>query len=190
MTQKSTSFDFPEPSEKVQIAPRLQARPYTLIEPLYEDTFLPKRATEHSAGHDVCVNLRTAVRTPAGTKITVPEFAGRVPSRQLIIYQNETYLVGLGFKAQVPPGFYAQLQLRSSIAFKKGLLMPNSPGIIDADFPDEWMIMLRNPNRDPVAIDHGERIAQFILLPFATAPFWLCDVGVTTDRKGGFGSTN
>jgi dUTP pyrophosphatase len=75
------------------------------------------------------------------------------------------------------------------MAFKRGLILPNAPGTIDADYPDEWLIMLRNDSRQPVAIEHGERIAQVILSQIAVLDWEPGDVGISTDRRGGFGST-
>jgi dUTP pyrophosphatase len=105
----------------------------------------------------------------------------------LELSSGETALVPLGFKAQLPPGFEAQIRMRSSWAFKFGLTLPNAPGTIDADYPDEWMVMMR-ADRDAV-IKHGDRIAQAVIARFAAADWIEGSVGQTSDRAGGFGST-
>jgi dUTP pyrophosphatase len=65
----------------------------------------------------------------------------------------------------------------------------NSPGTIDADYPDEWCVPVKNGGVAPLVIRHGERIAQMVLMRFETLPFEFGQVGRTTERAGGFGST-
>ncbi len=79
--------------------------------------------------------------------------------------------------------------MRSSIAFRKGLVLPNAPGTIDADYPDEWLVMMKNDSTSVVIIEHGERIAQVVLNRFEVLDWSAGSVGVSTDRKGGVGST-
>jgi dUTP pyrophosphatase len=98
-------------------------------------------------------------------------------------------LIPLGFKARLPDGFEAQVRPRSGATFKKGLDIPNAPGTIDADYPDEWMVIVRNPGRAVIRIEHGERIAQMVLARFEVLPIEHGAVGVVTERRGGFGST-
>ena len=83
----------------------------------------------------------------------------------------------------------AQIRIRSSVAFRKGLTIPNAPGTIDADYPDEWMVMMRNDAEQDVIIEHGERIAQVILAKFEALEWTKGEVGISTNRKGGVGST-
>jgi len=97
--------------------------------------------------------------------------------------------VPLGFKARLPDGYEAQVRIRSSIAFKRGLIIPNGPGTIDADYPDEWMVMLKNDSPRGVVIEHGERIAQIVLGKYEILDWELGAVRTSTDRVGGIGST-
>jgi len=107
----------------------------------------------------------------------------------MLLYPGDTALIPTGFKARVPDGFEAQVRIRSSMAFKRGLILPNAPGTIDADYPDEWLIMVQNVSAQPVTIEHGERLAQVILSRFEVVPWVEGEVAITTDREGGFGST-
>ena len=95
----------------------------------------------------------------------------------------------LGFKARLPDGYEAQVRIRSSIAFKRGLIIPNGPGTIDADYPDESMVMLKNDSPREVVIEHGERIAQIVLARYEVAEWVGGSVGKSTDALGGIGST-
>jgi dUTP pyrophosphatase len=158
-----------------------------IVEALYPDARLPARATRASAGLDLHAYLagRTVRRCRAGESPRDEP----VPDDGLTLAPGERALVPLGFRARLPEGTEAQLRIRSSSAFVKGLTMPNAPGTIDADYPDEWMVMIRNDSGSPARVEHGERIAQAVLASFVT-PSWEPGAVVrTTDRAGGVGST-
>jgi dUTP pyrophosphatase len=156
-------------------------------EALYQDVAIPARATREAAGYDVCAYLvgRT-VRVSDGAAVC--ERASD-DAHRLHLEPGEIALVPLGFKARLPDGYEAQVRIRSSIAFKRGLIIPNGPGTIDADYPDEWMVMLKNDSPRTVAIEHGERIAQIVLARYSVLSWAPGAVGLSTDRVGGIGST-
>ena len=164
------------------------AAPAITFEPLYPDVLAPTRATEASAGYDVRAHLigRT-VRVSDGREareVVVSDAVGR-----LELEPGMVALVPLGFRARLPHGYEAQVRIRSSLAFRRGLEVPNAPGTIDADYPDEWLVMLRNAGAQAVTILHGERIAQVVLNRFEVLEWEVGRVGISTDRVGGFGST-
>lgn len=74
---------------------------------------------------------------------------------------------------------------RSSIAYKKALMVCNGVGVIDQDYQDEIKVMFINMSGEPQTINKGERIAQ--LVPMRYVPF-IFDVE-NYERIGGFGST-
>ena len=99
---------------------------------------------------------------------------------------NETVLVPTGYFLPESDGqeiFYA-LAARSSIAYKKNLLLMNGLGIIDADYKEEVKVMYRNLGTVPVQLLKGERIAQLIALEYL--PVF---PAVDQERQGGFGSS-
>jgi dUTP pyrophosphatase len=98
-------------------------------------------------------------------------------------------LIRLGFRARIPSGYEAQIRPRSGASFKKGLLIPNAPGTVDADYPDEWLVPVRNATSAMMRIEHGERIAQAAFHRFAVVDRAVGTVAATTDRGSGFGST-
>ena len=161
--------------------------PVITYETLHPDVPIPARATRQAAGYDVCAYLiGRSVRVSDGLKMR--ERASDEAHR-LHLEPGEIALVPLGFKARLPDDYEAQVRIRSSIAFKKGLIIPNGPGTIDADYPDEWMVMLKNDSTRGVTIDHGERIAQVIIARYSVAKWNPGSVVMSTDRKGGIGST-
>ncbi len=161
--------------------------PIITYENLYPDVPTPVRATRQAAGYDVCAYLiARTVRISDGAKVR--ERASDEAHR-LHIEPGEVALVPLGFKARLPDGYEAQVRIRSSIAFKRGLIIPNGPGTIDADYPDEWMVMIKNDSPRGVVVEHGERIAQIVLARYGVLDWAPGVVGLSTDRTGGVGST-
>jgi len=162
-----------------------------VFEALYDDVAAPARATEESAGYDLRAYLAGRPTRIAGATGVSERAATRGGDGTLYVEigAGERAIVPLGFRARLPAGHEAQLRMRSSVAFRKGLTMPNAPGTIDADYPDEWLVMLRNDGAAPVRIEHGERIAQAIIARYTAVSWTPGTVGVTTSRAGGVGST-
>ena len=152
-----------------------------VFEALYPDVVVPSRATEQSAGYDVRAWLTgrpTRVMTAGGIEERAPSRDGGAVYVELA--PGERAIVPLGFRARLPDGHEAQLRMRSSVAFRKGLTMPNAPGTIDADYPDEWLVMLRNDGAAPARIEHGERIAQVVIARYVALEWEAGTVGIST----------
>jgi dUTP pyrophosphatase len=83
---------------------------------------------------------------------------------------------------------------RSGLGHKKGLILGNSVGLIDADYTAQVFISVwnRNPSgSNPIVINPGERIAQMMFLPVVKPSFQVV-TEFTQDSvrgSGGFGST-
>lgn len=158
-----------------------------VFEALHDDVETPQRQTAEAAGYDLRAYLRgrvVQVRRADSGEVTEIQCGGT-----LSLAPGDVALVPTGFRARLPSGYEAQIRLRSSLAFRRGLILPNAPGTIDADYPDEWLVMTKNDSNLTVTIDHGERIAQAVIMPFS-APEWTAgEVRRSTDRTGGLGST-
>lgn len=126
---------------------------------------LPTRQTTGAAGYDLAAPL------PA-----------RIEGRQ-------TVMVLLGWAVAIPTGHEGQIRLRSSVALQ-GLIIPNAPGTIDADYRGELALVLHNLMPYPIHIPAGHRIAQLIVAPIATPEAVEVDVlDITSRGTAGFGST-
>ena len=166
------------------------SEPAILFEPLHPDVDAPNRATAQSAGYDLQAYLRGRAARIAANGGVVERAAVESEGRWHVeLAPGERALIPLGFKARLPDGYEAQVRPRSGTSFKKGLVIPNAPGTIDADFPDEWMVLVGNGTDRPVRVEHGERIAQAVLKRFEVLQWQAGEVARTTDRRGGFGST-
>ena len=91
---------------------------------------------------------------------------------------------------EIPVGYAGMIFARSGLASKKGLAPANKVGVVDADYRGEVMVALHNHTNEDKTIDAHERIAQMVIMPFATANFIEVDELSDTIRgEGGFGST-
>jgi len=157
-----------------------------VFEALHPGVEPPARATEGSAGADLKAYLTDrTVRCSDGIR----QWDEQAAAGKLMLQPGAMALVPLGFRARLPKGIEAQIRPRSGAAFKKGLHIANTPGTVDCDYPDEWMVPVRNGGAGPLVIEHGERIAQVVLARYEVIPFDVGAVSATTSRAGGFGST-
>lgn len=133
---------------------------------------LPIRKTKYSAGYDI----------EAVEDTIIPSFKkGMAPT-----------LVKTGLKAYMQEDEYLKLCNRSSNPKKKGLILANSIGVVDADYyenPDNdghIMFAFFNIKEEDTIIKKGEAIGQAIFEKYLTI-----DVdNAEGERVGGFGSTN
>jgi dUTP pyrophosphatase len=98
--------------------------------------------------------------------------------------------VGLGFAAAVPKGHVALVLPRSGIGFKHGLELNNTCGVIDPDYTGQWFAALRTKNGQAFSWAAGERLLQFIVVPFWAAELErVASLETTLRGEGGLGST-
>ena len=104
-------------------------------------------------------------------------------------------VINLGFAAEVPEGHVALLLPRSSTGMK-GIALRNTVGVIDAEYRGEWIAHLvideqgDNSFGDKISYKRGERILQFLVVPFYKATIELTDELSHTGRgESGFGGT-
>ena len=100
-------------------------------------------------------------------------------------------LVGTGLVIAVPDGHFLGIFARSSTPLKRGLMVANGVGIVDADYcgpDDEIKIQVLNITDAPVKVARGDRLAQGIVLPCPRVT-WEEVTEMSLPTRGGFGST-
>jgi dUTP pyrophosphatase len=114
-----------------------------------------------------------------------------VPEDQpLVLAPGDWVMAPTGLSLAVPMGFEAQVRPRSGLAAKAGITCLNSPGTIDSDYRGEVKVILINHGKADFVIRRGDRIAQMVIAPVATAVWRPVDSLDETGRgQGGFGST-
>ncbi|MCU5076912.1 dUTP diphosphatase [Bacillus cereus] len=103
-----------------------------------------------------------------------------------VIPPNSKAIITTGLTAYMKEDEWLALFVRSGLAYGKDLTLQNATGVIDSDFYGNHIrILLRNEGTEPFVVNHGDRIAQGIFLPYLIA-----DDDYASDlRTGGFGST-
>lgn len=103
---------------------------------------------------------------------------------------GEFKIIDTGLVIQCPPNHFLMLSPRSSLFKRKGLLLVNSPGIVDEDYcgPEDLIrLALYNPTSNTSVISAGERVAQGIFIPYTKVNF--SHMEIEGESRGGFGST-
>lgn len=108
----------------------------------------------------------------------------------VVIPPNKHCSIRSGFCTSIPKGYFASVYARSGMGCKRGLRLANSVGVIDSDYRGEWLVVLYNDSDENQTIHHGDRIAQFAILPVLTTELIEVSELDETDRgSGGFGSS-
>ena len=133
-----------------------------------DDVPLPQYMSQHAAGLDLCAACEGDVTIVPGKRALVP----------------------CGFSMALPDGYEAQVRPRSGLAIKHGIVLPNSPGTIDADYRGEVCVILANFGEEPFVVQRGMRIAQMVIAPVSRATLCCVETLSETVRgAGGFGHT-
>ena len=103
---------------------------------------------------------------------------------------GETVFVPTGIALEVPLGCAGLIYARSGMACKRGLAPANKVGVVDSDYRGEIIVALHNHGNVPQTVEHGERVAQFVITPVLTPAYEMVKELSDTERnQGGFGST-
>jgi dUTP pyrophosphatase len=99
--------------------------------------------------------------------------------------------VPTGLAVAVPAGFAGLVVPRSGLARRHGVTVANAPGLIDAGYRGELIVLLVNLGDAPHRVAAGDRIAQLVVTPVSTAaPVEVGKLPPSDGRgAGGFGST-
>lgn len=164
------------------------------VKRLHPDAVIPQYATSGAAGFDL------------------------VAVEDVIIEPGQTKLIPTGLAFEIPRGFEMQIRMRSGIAKRTPLRLPNAVGTIDADYRGEVFMMFENTSNIPLKLNDvttnsvntisgfdvidvevpmctcfirkGDRVAQAVIAPVLRANFEEVDELSETKRGGGaFGST-
>lgn len=132
----------------------------------------------------------------AGLDLTTRETVTLIP--------GETKMVGTGVYAEIPEGHFGLIAPRSGMASKRGVTLANTPSIIDSGYRGEIKLALHSINppfkheygrwqemyNTYVEVEEGERVAQMVIVPFASCECVQVDELSETERgSGGFGSS-
>jgi dUTP pyrophosphatase len=133
-----------------------------------EDLPLPGYQTEHSAGLDLFAANDEPIR----------------------VEPAQIRLIPTGLFVEIPPRHEGQIRARSGLALRWGLMLPNAPATIDADYRGELQVIIGNCGAEPFTIERGLRFAQLVITRVEHAR--IVEVGELSETPrgaGGFGHT-
>lgn len=134
---------------------------------------LPRYQSAQAAGVDLIACLKEPLRVP-------PQAGAILVPTGIAMHMNSS-------------AYFAMIVPRSGLGHKKGLVLGNGTGIVDADYMAEVFVSVwnRNPAGEPIEISPGERIAQMLFVPVLRPAFEVVDTFSQTSGRGlgGFGST-
>jgi dUTP pyrophosphatase len=155
----------------IDLSPRIELK---VLDPRLHHWGLPRYHSDMAAG----IDLHACLDAPLTLQPQAP--AVLIPSGVAMLMND--------------PNIVAFLLARSGLGHKRGVILGQSVGTIDADYADQiyisaWLRTL--PGSEPVTIMPGDRVAQLVFLPILRPAFDVVEqFGATTARHlGGFGST-
>lgn len=102
----------------------------------------------------------------------------------------EPVAVRLGFGVEVPPGYGLLVCSRSGLALKEGVVVANSPGLVDPGYRGEVKAILVSLSGRPYVVKAGDRVCQLRLVESPSIEWDIVDTLSDSQRStNGFGST-
>jgi dUTP pyrophosphatase len=138
-----------------------------LVQRLHPQAVLPERAQPGDAGLDLCA------------------------AQECTLLPGQRAAIPTGLAIALPPGYAGFVHARSGRALREGLAVVNAPGVIDAGYRGEIMVLAVNlDSRDTIQIQVGERIAQLVIQAVPHVRLVHVEDLPGTNRGGaGFGSS-
>ena len=158
---------------------------------LFPEAHMPELGTEWAACFDLKASLRDS------DEITVFNATNTKSKRKyangsIFIYSGERALIPTGLVFDLDENQSMRIHPRSGLAFKNGITLANSEGVVDSDYVQQTYVMLYNMSDKVFIVEDGDRIAQAEVLE-SYSKFVFEEVfdkpETKTSRTGGFGST-
>ena len=158
---------------------------------LFPEAHMPELGTEWAACFDLKASLRDS------DEITVFNATNTKSKRKyangsIFIYSGERALIPTGLVFDLDENQSMRIHPRSGLAFKDGITLANSEGVVDSDYVQQTYVMLYNMSDKVFIVEDGDRIAQAEVLE-SYSKFVFEEVfdepETKTSRTGGFGST-
>lgn len=96
-----------------------------------------------------------------------------------------------GIAVAIASGFAGLVVPRSGLARRHGVTVANAPGLIDAGYRGEVLVLLVNLGSEEYVVSCGDRVAQLVIVPIWAGAATEVEVlpKDTTRGEGGFGSS-
>jgi len=109
---------------------------------------------------------------------------------EAVLGPGERCDVGTGLALAIPAGYAGFILPRSGLALRYGIMVVNSPGLIDSGYRGEVRVILYNSGREAFVVHRGDRIAQLVIQAVCETEFVAAEKLPLSERgEGGFGSS-
>ena len=93
-----------------------------------------------------------------------------------------------GVHIELPHGYYGKIESKSGLNVNHSVV--SCGGVIDEGYTGSITVKLYNLGEEPYTVRNGDKIAQLVIMPYATPELERVDTLEATDRgDAGFGST-
>lgn len=145
---------------------------------------LPVYATKGASGADVYADIEHI------NKKHLYDGATLLTDTQILLPPGSRALIPSGIHVNIPEGYEIQVRDRSGLALKNGIIVTNGIGTIDEDYTGDIGVILTNTSKEAFIINHGDRIAQLVMMKVEKMEWNLVEELENTERgEGGYGST-
>ena len=135
---------------------------------LKQDAEVPVRATNGAAGFDIHAHLER--------------------NDGYVCVKGGNYeVIDTAIAVAIPEGYVGLILPRSGWAVKNGI--DKMAGVIDSDYRGEIKVILTKHDDGVFIVNHGDRIAQLVVVPFVGESEVVEDLDDTKRGANGFGST-
>lgn len=117
-----------------------------IVEPTKEGVELPKYSHEG----DACMDLRV------------------YPDQAIEVGPNQSHVFDTCLKFDIPKGHVMMVYPRSGLGIKHGMVLRNLTGVIDSNFTESVKVCLTNTSGESYLVSPGDRVAQFMIIPYPT----------------------
>ena len=137
---------------------------------LDEGAFMPTRAHETDAGLDLYA-----------------KYGGILyPIKDAV--KGSGMVFDTGVHIELPHGYFGKIESKSGLNCNHGVV--SCGGVIDEGYTGSIAVKLYNLGKRPYTFNAGDKIAQLVIMPYATPELELVDTLDQTERgEAGFGST-
>lgn len=166
------------------------------IKKLRDNCIIPKQTNKEDAGWDCYVSELFIIdgknkKMKPWREVMNKEAAKKGDEDVAYVSPHRRICCGLGFAAELPEGWYAQIVPRSGLAIWKGITITNSPGTIDNGYRNEWTAIVVNTSDETVEIKIGDAICQFMLKKSPDMKIEVVETLSESNRgTAGFGSSD
>jgi len=105
-----------------------------------------------------------------------------------LVPAGKRHLVSTGIAMELPEGYFASIRGKSGLAYKKGISILG--GVIEYTYRGEYGVIVLNTGEEDFEIKEGDKIAQVVIQPVASAD--VEEVGELSESfrgEGAWGST-